>query len=116
MWGFENINYKGFIIFVSDIEKTIIDCLLTRSVPIPIIYNAIENTKIDIDRLITYLDKIKNKTLAKRIGFLMEKAGNDISERLKDYIDNNYTALEPNNKAKGKKCKKWRIIENVVIP
>lgn len=116
MWGFEKINYKGFSIFVSDIEKTIIDCLLARSVPIPIIYDAIENAKIDIAKLIAYLDKIKNKALAKRIGFLMEIAGNDISEKLKGYIDNNYTALEPSNKGKGKKNKKWRVIENIVIP
>lgn len=116
MWGFEKINYKGFSIFVSDIEKTIIDCLLTESVPIPIIYDAIENAKIDIDRLVAYLNKIRNKALAKRIGFLMEMAGNDISEKLKGYIDNNYTALEPSNKGKGKKNKKWRVIENIVIP
>ena len=54
------------------------------------------------------------KALSKRFGFLLDKIGVD-TKKLKRLIDYKYVPLECSMKPKGKKDKKWRIIENVAI-
>ncbi len=113
MWGFERSNYKGFSIFVSDKEKTIIDCLNSGLVPVPILYDSFEATDINTERLVHYLLRMGNSSLAKRCGWIMEQKGVDLISQLSQLIDNNYALLEKNGKKTGKKILKWRIIENI---
>lgn len=115
IWGFDRHNYNGFIITVSDKEKTLIDCVLTGIVPLHILYGGIEEKELNIEKLVSYLLRIKNSSLAKRIGWLMDKKGIDISKKLKNTIDSNYIPLEKGMGKAGKKNKKWKIIENTAI-
>ena len=69
---------------------------------------------INFNLLEDYLIKIGNKALSKRFGFLLDKIGVD-TKKLKRLIDYKYVPLECSIKPKGKKDKKWRIIENVAI-
>ncbi len=115
LWGFDRHNYNGFIITVSDKEKTIIDCALTGIVPMHILYEGIDEKELNKEKLVSYLIRIKNSSLAKRIGWLMDKKGIDLSKNLKSIIDNNYIPLEKGMGKAGKKNKKWRIIENTEV-
>ena len=55
IWGFDRHNYNGFIITVSDKEKTLIDCVLTGIVPLHILYGGIEEKELNIEKLVSYL-------------------------------------------------------------
>ncbi len=79
MWGYVKQRYQDFDIFVAEKEKAVIDCLLTRRIPISEIENALGSGELDIEKLIRYSKKTKNMALAKRLGFLLESYGHDCS-------------------------------------
>ena len=115
-FGYKKERYRNFDIFIADKEKTIIDSVLFKKISLSEIYDSIKNNKeeINFDLLINYLIKIKNKALIKRFGFLLDKLGID-AQKLNKLIDSKYASLEYFVKAKGKKNKKWKVIENVSL-
>lgn len=114
-WGFKKEKYLGFEIFVSDPEKTIIDCILTKKVPLSAVYEAISNSEIDVKKMVNYLTRIQNSSLTKRVGYLMEKCGLDIRKDVAKLIDNNYIFLSNTAPKRRVKNEKWRLFENMVI-
>ena len=60
---------------------------------------------------VIYALKTKNKSLIKRLGYIMENFGLN-AEGLSKHLDNNYILLDWNGVKKGTKNKKWKIIEN----
>lgn len=117
-FGYKKEIYNGFEIFIAEKEKALIDSCLLKKISFSEIYEIIENNKkeIDFDLLIDYLIKIKNKALMKRFGFLLDKMRID-ADKLKKLIDFKYVPLEYSirTKAKDKKNKKWKVIENVEL-
>src|SRR3989344_8270907 len=113
-FGYKKERYGNFDIFIADREKAIIDSILFKKISISEIYDSIKNNKeeINFDLLINYLIKVKNKTLIKRFGFLLDKLGID-TQKLKKLIDSKYVSLEYFVKTKGEKNKKWKVVENV---
>ena len=107
VWGYEKVRYAQFYIFVADKEKTIIDCLL-KGINSSDIFEALEAEEIDFEKLIAYGEKTKNKTLIKKLGFILEKLDKDTGELLK-YVDNNYVYLDGFQKTGLNKNLKWRI-------
>jgi hypothetical protein len=55
------------------------------------------------------VEKIGKRSLAKRIGYLLEKQGYDVYSDLKSFIDKKFVFLDPIVKGK-KKNEKWRVI------
>ncbi len=113
-FGFEKVDYSNFEIFISDKEKTLIDCLLLKEVSFSEIkYILNENIKIlNVNKIIRYLKIINNSSLTKRFGFLLENLGYDTYKRLKNNIDLTYTLLNYSKPNEGKKDRKWRLILN----
>jgi len=116
-FGFKKVDLKGFEIFVAEPEKAIIDSLLFRKISFSEIHSIIKvNIKnINTKKLIDFTLRTNNKTLIKRVGFLLDKLGFDYYKKLKNYIYAVYTPLEYNLPSRGEKNKKWRIIENVTV-
>ncbi len=104
-WGYKTERYRDFDIFVAEPEKAIIDGLLAR-LPIEYISEAIELNQ-NPQKLAEYAKKTKNRSLTKRLGYLLEKYKQN-SYGLKP-LDYNYVPLDY-TKRKGKKDKKWRLI------
>ena len=109
MFGYKKERYSDFDIFMASPEKAIIDSLLFK-LPIEDIKIALEKESIDFKRLSEYAKKTKNKSLIKRLGYLLEKEKNN-SYALKA-LDNNYILLNYLGGKKGKKDKKWKLIIN----
>lgn len=93
-WFFGYERYQDLI--VSDKEKTIVDCLHIPSYAggIPQIYQAL-SAELNIERLISYCQRINSSTIASRLGYLLEKKQllNDNSP-LKNMITS-YATLDP---------------------
>jgi len=59
--------------------------------------------------MLDYVKRIGKRSLAKRIGYLLEKFGYNVYFDLKDFIDKKFVFLDPIVKGK-KKNKKWMVI------
>ena len=108
-FGFDNLEYMNFKIPIATPEKAIIDSI--GLVPIVLFEEAFEN--INIERILEYLQKIKKSSVLKRIGYLLEKHGFDIFDKIKNNINNRYIYLDPIAKKKGIKNRKWKLIINI---
>ena len=104
-FGFEEKEYRGFKILIADREKAIIDSI--GKIPIYVFEEALE--KINTEKILDYVKKIGKKSLAKRIGYLLEKKGYDVYPEIKDLIDKKFVFLDPITKGK-RKNEKWRVI------
>jgi len=113
-FGYRKERYGNFDIFIAEKEKALIDSALFKKISFSEICSIIKinltilNTKLFLD----YLVKIRNKTLIKRFGFLFDKLGIDVYKKIKRFIDPKYIPLDYALPIKGKKNKKWKIIEN----
>jgi len=114
-FGFKKEYYDGFTIFIAEPEKALIDSALFKKISFSEIISIVKERKnaLNIKKLVCYLLKIKNKTLIKRFGFLLDSIGADFFAKFKKYLDYKYAVLDTVMPKKGKKNKKWRIIENV---
>ncbi|MBS3090590.1 hypothetical protein J4433_02345 [Candidatus Pacearchaeota archaeon] len=108
-FGFEMQKYENFILPVATPEKAVIDSL--GILPISVFEEAME--KIDLERMLAYLKKIGKSCFTKRIGYLLEKNGFDVYDRLKKGINNKYILLDTIAKKEGAKDKRWKLIINV---
>ena len=111
-FGFEKVLVNNTWVFVSSIEKTLIDCIYFSSIVyLTEISDFIKKVKNDIDvsLLLIYLNKIDSSILNKRIGYLLELQGillKNIS------INSKYEKLNKNLSEEGIKNKKWKLIIN----
>jgi len=114
LFGYDKLNYQGFDVFVSDKEKSIIDCALFKKASFSELKEIIKNhfNELDLRKFVSYLKISENKSLIKRFGFLFDNLGKDFYSSLKKYIDKVYIPLDYTKKMKGIKNKKWRVIEN----
>ncbi len=109
MFGYKKERYSDFDIFMAEPEKAIIDLLLFK-VPIDDVKLALEKEDLDFNKLSEHAKKTKNKSLMKRLGYLLEQKKSS-SYGLKA-LDNNYILLDYLGKKKGIKDKRWRLIIN----
>jgi len=103
-WGYGPTRYSGFQILIADLEKAIVDAVMTRRIPNDDIAAALE--KCDRDRLEAYALRVDVST-AKRIGYVAETGGVFLA-RLHERVagDRNYAHLgEP---VAGNR---WKVIE-----
>lgn len=111
-FGYKKEIVNNTEVFISNIEKTIIDCVYFSSkVYLTEIIEFIKKHKeeINIEIITTYLNKINSSTLNKRIGYLLEL--NEIElKNLK--LNNKYEKLNINKSNEGIKNKKWKLIIN----
>lgn len=116
-FGYKKEIYNGYEIFMAEKEKALIDSVLLRKISFSEIASMVKDNmgEIDTEVFLAYLVKIRNKTLAKRFGLLFEKLGIDFYSKLKKILDYKYVKLDYALPKKGKKNKKWRIIENAEI-
>lgn len=113
-WGYAKMRYRDFDIFIAEKEKAIIDCMLAKNVPFDEAAKAILDGEYDYEKLIEYTQKTENSSLAKRIGYLIEKRRLDAS-RLMDIVDNNYISLDWSGGEKGIKDARWKVIVNTKL-
>lgn len=115
----------GARIRVSDREKTVLDCLdrpdLAGGIAnaVQIIYHS--KPGLDHDRLLSYVERMDNKSLAQRLGYLLESVRPeepvpaDFLDALRELAGESYIHLAPASRhgRKGRPESSWRVIVNV---
>jgi predicted transcriptional regulator of viral defense system len=104
---------------ISDIEKTIIDCLTFPQYCGGITEIAkgiwIVKEKIDQKKLLSYVKRQEKNVVAKRLGYLLEILNigdSDLYLELKKYLKDRYDLLDPNLSFKRINKNHWRLIDN----
>ncbi len=128
-FGFKEVKYSNVFLKVSDLEKTIIDCIDRQDLCGGIsevartLSNALSTDKLDLAKLLVYAKKFRSYALAQRLGFLLERlyklnryhANQNILSDLEQLTGPFVYPLDASGPKKGRVSEKWRIIENVSL-
>lgn len=120
MFGITEIDISNTLVNVSDKEKTLIDCLDHPEYCGGIvevakgIWNA--QKEIDYEKILNYSKRIKNSSVAKRLGYLINIL--DLNKRLdtealKNIIGKGFSPLDPLLPQKGHYNSQWNILLNI---
>ncbi len=101
---------------ISDVEKTVVDCLF-----LPVYSGGITEVvkafrkDVDYEKLFGYALKMNDLAVLKRLGFILDvlEIKTNISTRLLGKVGGGYCLLDTGAKKTGHKNKKWRVIENL---
>jgi len=119
-WGIEEVWVKPTEkVKVSDLERTIVDCLDNPKLCGGISELAkglwIKRNEIDYSKLIKYVGRFGSKAVAKRLGFLLELygiGGEPTVKKLRKFVTASFILLDPSLPATGKYQSLWRIRVN----
>lgn len=121
IFGVEETEIENRKVKISSIEKTVVDCLdhPEHCGGIDEIAKALYFSKKEIDpnTLVAFAQKIGNKAVLKRLGYLSETLG---MEKPLDLLRSatlsaGYSRLDPSVKKRGYIVEKWKLIVNVPI-
>lgn len=119
-WGIEDAWIKPTEkVKVSDLERTIVDCLDNPKLcgGISELAKGLwrKRNEIDYAKLVKYVDRFDSKAVAKRLGFLLELYGieDKILDKLRKYVTASFIRLDPSLSSKGKYQSKWRLRVNL---
>ena len=121
IWGIKNFWVtKSEQVRVSDIERTIIDCLYRPQYCGGILEIAkglwMQKQKIDFDRMFSYAVRFNRIVVIKRLGYILESLGLKDARylnKLKSKINNRYYTLDPLLNAGETYKNSWKCIANV---
>jgi predicted transcriptional regulator of viral defense system len=108
-------------VYCSDLEKTILDCLYMpgEANGISSVVNSFSRIleKINLEKLLSYLDKFDSQAVYKRLGFILHNMDvlKDLRMEINKKIGASYTLLDPSLPKSGKYNSEWKIIDNIVI-
>jgi len=121
-FGMGKVEMEGRKINISNINKTIADCLDhpehsggIEEVARSIYFNCKE---LNFDKVKLYALRMKNMTILKRLGFILERSNlwEEYKEIFKDIkMTKGYSKLDTISKAKGKYNERWKLLINTEI-
>lgn len=109
---------------VSDPSRTLIDILDDPSIGggirhvASVAANYFESEHRDEKRLIDYAKKLGNRTVFKRLGYLLERYDLEAPETIETcrrLLSSGLSPLDPNVRAKGRVVKRWNLRANVAL-
>ena len=115
-FGFKKIKILNHSIKISNPEKTIIDCLDKPKYcgGIGEIIKALEYGKEEINfkKLRRYALQIRNNSVIKRLGFILEYLNLNTME-FEKLVGKGYSILDPTKEKKRKYDSKWKLLVNI---
>lgn len=125
-FGDEETKYLDAILTISDLEKTLVDCVdrpeLCGGIPevVRIVSNAFETGRVSLQKLVSYVKRFGSHAVAQRLGFIIEyieekkkiQVEPEILEELLNLIGSKIYPLDVKSSKKGEISKKWNINNN----
>lgn len=112
---------KSEMILISDVERTIIDCVKVPEYCGGMTEIAkglwMKKNEIDFEKLVEYAEKIDKGMIYRRLGFILELYGlsnERLLNRLQMKLTNYYLLLDPLLPDEGKYNSRWRLRLNVL--
>ncbi len=115
-FGYHSQEIDNEEIFIADIEKALLDCMieLNYGVDIKDFIDVIQKSMPDlsIERLLDYALRFNDKSLIARLGYIFEQIGIQLPAP-DDTIPKDFIKLNPLGERKGKWDNHWKIIDNL---
>ena len=113
-FGFTELNISGYSVYISDKEKTIVDCLdkpkyCGGMTEVMKAFSMVD--ELNMDRLTDYAIKMSG-AVVKRLGVILDMHGID-SKLLKDHVSDSYTVFDPRGERRGRYNSKWKVVVNL---
>lgn len=113
-FGFMELNISNYSVYISDKEKTVVDCLdkpkyCGGMTEVMKAFSMVD--ELDMGKLIGYAVKMSG-AVVKRLGVILDMHGID-SKLLKDHVSGGYTIFDPTRERRGMYNSKWRIFVNL---
>jgi len=121
MFGTTGVKVENAPIMISTPEKTVVDCLdhPEHCGGIEEVAKAIyfEHKNMGLNKIVKMADKMGNRTIVKRLGYLLERLGLHEYEGLLAglKISKGYSCLDPKLPKRGKIKERWKLFVNVEI-
>jgi len=98
---------------ITDMEKTIVDCLDKPQYCGGIIEvaKALNNPDLDLKKVLVYCGSIGNSGVLRRFGYICDVLSIDLD--IPRHETRNYLYLDPTMPHRGKKNSKWRLVDNL---
>lgn len=102
-------------VVVAEVEKLFLDCLEfpQYSGGIEELISSTERATFDKEKLLEYASMMNIRALNSRLGFIMERIGENTMTSLRRNISTSYIYLDPTLPKKGKRNERWRVIDNL---
>ena len=115
-FGLEPLWIEGFKVYVTDREKTVIDCLdkPQHCGGVIEVYKALRERGVDAERLSEYLEKFGSGAVAKRLAYLAKLADFDV-EVSGHLIKKGVVVLDPTIPRRGKIDRRLKLLINVEL-
>lgn len=125
-FGHEETRYMEATLKVSDLEKTLVDCVdrpeLCGGVPevVRIMSNSLGTGHVSLQKLVSYVKRFGSHAVAQRVGFILEyvqekhkmRVEPEILEELLRLTGSKIYPLDVKSSKSGEISKKWKIINN----
>lgn len=124
MFGLSYMWRKSSKIKISDTSRTLVDILNVPSTGggiwhvSEIVKNYFKSESRNDELIAAYIKQIGNKTIYKRLGYIIEKLKIDAPQLYiicKSNISRGYSILDPDIKSKGKILRRWNLRVNVTL-
>ena len=125
-FGYEESKYLDVIFNLSDLEKTVVDCVdrpeLCGGIPevVRILSNAFGSGRVNWQRLVSYVKRFRSRAVAQRLGFIIEyleerkkiRVDQGILDDLQHLVSSKIYSFDVKALRKGEISKKWKILNN----
>lgn len=125
-FGCEDTRYLDVTLKVSDLEKTVVDCLDRPefcgglSEVARILSNAFEDGRVDYQRLVSYVRRLGSHAVAQRLGFILEyleerkrlRVDSEVFDDLLQLVGSKVYPLDVKASRVGNISRKWKILNN----
>jgi predicted transcriptional regulator of viral defense system len=122
-FGQQSIWIEGQPVHIADLEKSLADALdhpehCGGSVEVgKALTTAVTERGADLERLTGYAERMRNRAIFKRLGFLVERLSlpveDDLTERWRSALSAGYARLDLGRPAEGPLDSRWRVQVNV---
>ncbi len=112
MFGFRRFG----AVFAAEPEKAVIDGLhVPGLLPLSEALSALRHGDLDTGKLCAYAERLGSSVVKRRLGFLLEKAGREVSAGLARGKATRYALLNPLLRKTGTRDRRWKLIVNEVL-
>jgi len=121
-FGWRGESLEGHSFIISDREKTVLDCLdrpdLCGGIAEAVkgLWHGFQQKELDTGRINSYIERMGNGTLLKRMGYLCEVLQLDLAPSIEDWrgrLPQGMSLLDPSLPAAGRYNRRWRLRLNV---
>jgi len=125
-FGCEDVKYLDVTLKVSDLEKTVVDCVDRPelcgglSEVVRILLNAFEDKRMNYQKLVSYVKRFGSHAVAQRLGFILQylkerkriRVDSEVFDGLLQLVGSKVYPLDVKASRVGGVSRKWKILNN----